>query len=69
MAKVEYRICDRCGKKLGPVAFRVLRRKTFAMFCSTPDPYDYGDYRYELCKECGSAVNEFLRRKPEEGDK
>ena len=67
MAEIKYNVCDRCGKKLEgkrflakltkPIFKLHLRDRGIALF-------DYFDYNYELCRECGEAVRNFIRTNP-----
>ena len=66
MGKIEFRVCDRCGKKLGAIIYRAKWRR-FTLMYRTPSAYDYGDYDFELCRDCGRAVDAFIRKPPEEG--
>jgi hypothetical protein len=61
MARVNYRVCDRCGEKLGEFSFWTLK-PTFKIqmifnglfdFCSTK-------YNYEFCRECGNEIQKYI---------
>lgn len=61
MAEVKYNVCDMCGRRLDtPRKWKMIRVTKVALSYRTPNPYDYGDYAYELCRDCGQAVYDFI---------
>lgn len=60
MATVEYRVCDRCGKKIeeckrGTVKGKFKIHRIFGF-----GAYNYSDVEYELCDECMEILYNWL---------
>lgn len=67
MSKIEYRVCDRCKRKLGDIRYEIVGPRWVRLMRRTPSAFDYSDSDYELCSDCADAVVRLLRRPPEEG--
>ena len=64
MATISKHVCDRCGKELDDHMLLVQkpkRVKLFKLIKCNPDPYGGWETKYELCRECGDKLTEFLR--------
>lgn len=61
MSKIKYYVCDKCGKRIGSIFFGVKRKKIVRISYRTRDPYDYGDFDFELCEKCGNDLWEYLK--------
>lgn len=72
MGTVEYKTCDRCGKRMEYIGWTariknaVKRGKTVKIrkyFNGNPDGYSYSDCYYELCASCTKELENFLSNK------
>ena len=63
---VKSRLCDKCGKKIDNLIYRITKLHNIRILFRTPNPYWYSDYDFELCYECGKSVVDFIRDKPKE---
>lgn len=70
MAKIEKRVCDRCGKEMVYSGWTAKIKNMKRIGCEfilrsllngNPDGYSYSDCSYELCSECTLKLKKFLR--------
>lgn len=69
MARIYYKVCDKCGKEINydgktsklfkrisiPIGFRLL-----SIFNGNQTGYDYSEKYVELCKYCSAQLDKFL---------
>lgn len=71
MAEITYNVCDRCGKKIDATYFlaKVKKTKKFSIHLLRRIARVFDtEYNYELCAECGEAVQAFITTKAERKD-
>lgn len=71
MGTVEYKTCDRCGKRMEYIGWTARIKnavkcgktvKIRKYFNGNPDGYSYSDSCYELCAGCTKGLEEYLSR-------
>lgn len=72
MAKIEYKVCDRCGQKMEYIGWTARIKNVFKKgkrilitkyYNGNPDGYSYSERYYELCADCTDKLKEFLSGK------